>query len=159
MDYLNIEENFSEFLHSIFRNISVNNSLLDVSNQMEHHHAMIDDNDEDLYVDYLVDDYNIGENDMDAIDEYQNQDTSEDEFIQFLKDHIDYLNIEENFSEFLHSIFRNISVNNSLFDVSKQMEHHQTMMDDNDEDLYVDYLVDDYNIGENDMDANDEYQV
>ncbi|CAF1367761.1 unnamed protein product [Rotaria sp. Silwood1] len=89
----------------------------------------------------------------------QNQDTSEDEFIQFLKDHIDYLNIEENFSELLHSIFRNISVNDSLFGVSNQMEDHHAMIDDNDEDLYVDYLVDDYNVGENDMDANDEYQV
>ncbi|CAF5111706.1 unnamed protein product [Rotaria sp. Silwood1] len=74
-------------------------------------------------------------------------------------DQIDYLNIEENFSEFLHSIFRNISVNNSLFDVSNQMEHYHAMIDDNDEDLYIDYLVDDYNVGENDMDANDEYQV
>ncbi|CAF3844374.1 unnamed protein product [Rotaria sp. Silwood1] len=89
----------------------------------------------------------------------QNQNTSEDEFIKYFKDQIDYLNIEENFSEFLHSIFRNISVNNSLFDVSNQMEHYHAMIDDNDEDLYIDYLVDDYNVGENDMDANDEYQV
>ncbi|CAF3757217.1 unnamed protein product [Rotaria sp. Silwood1] len=116
-------------------------------------------NDEDAMMSLLIVDLPWSQTSQYNSANDEHPDTSEDEFIQFLKDHIDYLNIEENFSELLHSIFRNISVNDSLFGVSNQMEDHHAMIDDNDEDLYVDYLVDDYNVGENDMDANDEYQV
>ncbi|CAF2950540.1 unnamed protein product [Rotaria sp. Silwood2] len=85
----------------------------------------------------------------------QHHDSTEDEFIQFLKDHINYMDINENLSELLHSIFNNLSINSSLIDVNSQMEHNHGMIDDNDDDAYVDYLVDDLNIGENFIDIED----